>query len=88
MHIHRTLSVALVIIWSAVSVSCSYGKGPCKKPAIRKEWRAFRTEEKAEWIRAVNVRVNIFPTLAVLLKRYSGHSACPTSLMTRLWPRP
>ncbi|KAN0118256.1 Di-copper centre-containing protein [Russula decolorans] len=54
MHIHRTLSVALVIIWSAVAVSCSYGKGPCTKPVVRKEWRAFSTTEKTEWIRAVN----------------------------------
>ncbi|KAI0277803.1 hypothetical protein BGY98DRAFT_1176911 [Russula aff. rugulosa BPL654] len=55
MHLHRTLSVVLVFIWSAVGVSCSYGnKGPCTNPVVRKEWRAFSTNEKAEWIRAVN----------------------------------
>ena len=64
MHIHRTLAVALVIIWSAVGVSCSYGKGPCTKPVVRKEWRAFSTEQKAEWISAVNVRMRIPLTLA------------------------
>ncbi len=63
MHIHRTLSVALVIIWSAVGVSCSYGKGPCTKPTVRKEWRAFTTMEKAEWIRSVNVRMRDLPRI-------------------------
>ena len=83
MHFHKTLSVALVIIWSAVGVSCSYGKGSCTKPVVRKEWRAFRAEEKAEWIRAVNVRMRFSLALAVILTPYSGYSACPTSLMTR-----
>jgi tyrosinase len=76
MHIHRTLSVALVIIWSTVGVSCSYGKGPCTKPAVRKEWRAFSTKEKAEWIRAVNVRMRISLVLAVILRRYSSWLQC------------
>ena len=66
MHIHRTLSVALVIIWSAVGVSCSYGRRPCTKPAVRREWRAFTNKEKAEWIRAVNVRIRISLALAVI----------------------
>ncbi|KAN0111711.1 Di-copper centre-containing protein [Russula decolorans] len=48
------LSIALVFVWSVVGVSCSYGPGPCTKPAVRKEWRAFSASEKAEWIRAVN----------------------------------
>ena len=84
MHFHRTLSVALAIIWSAVSVSCSYGKGSCTRPVVRKEWRAFCAEEKAEWIRAVNVRMRFSLALAVILRRCSAYSACPTSLMTRL----
>jgi hypothetical protein len=88
MHIHSTLSVALVIIWSIAGVSCSYGRGPCTKPAVRKEWRAFSTMEKAEWIRAVNVRMRISLTLAAILRRYSGYSACPTSPTTRLCPHP
>ena len=67
MHLHRTLSVVLVFIWSAVGVSCSYGnKGPCTNPVVRKEWRAFSTNEKAEWIRAVNVRMRILPRIGCL----------------------
>ena len=88
MHIQRTLSVALVIIWSAVGVSCSYGKGPCTKPAVRKEWRAFSTQEKTEWIHAVNVRMRITLALAVVLRRYFGYSAYPTCLITLLWCHP
>jgi hypothetical protein len=36
-------------------------------PAVRREWRAFSTEEKAEWIRAVNVRIDAHLTLVVFL---------------------
>ncbi|KAF8495782.1 Di-copper centre-containing protein [Russula emetica] len=54
MFVNGVLSVALVILLSAQRVSCSYDPCPCTKPAVRKEWRAFSTEEKAEWIRAVN----------------------------------
>jgi hypothetical protein len=35
---------------------------------IRREWRAFTTEEKADWIRAINVRIDARLTLVVLLK--------------------
>ncbi|KAH9986888.1 Di-copper centre-containing protein [Russula compacta] len=51
---HRIFSVALAIIWSAVGVSCSYPKGTCTEPVVRREWRTFCAQEKAEWIRAVN----------------------------------
>jgi hypothetical protein len=70
MQVASILSVALGIIWSTVGVSCSYGPGPCTKPAVRKEWRAFSTSEKAEWIRAVNVRMSIFLTSTVTSKRF------------------
>ncbi|KAF8470986.1 Di-copper centre-containing protein [Russula ochroleuca] len=52
MFVYKLLSIALAFLWSALAVSCSY-ECPCIKPAIRREWRAFTTEEKAEWIRAV-----------------------------------
>ncbi|KAF8470981.1 Di-copper centre-containing protein [Russula ochroleuca] len=54
MFAYKLLSVTLAFLWSALAVSCSYEKCPCTKPAIRREWRAFTTEEKAEWIRAIN----------------------------------
>ncbi|KAF8477673.1 Di-copper centre-containing protein [Russula ochroleuca] len=44
------LSAALVVLWSAVGL-CALS--PCKNPQVRREWRAFSTDEKAEWIRAV-----------------------------------
>ena len=67
MFAHKGFSVALAILLSAVVVSCSYDPypSPCTEPAIRKEWRAFSTEEKAEWIRAVNVRIVTPPALVV-----------------------
>jgi hypothetical protein len=58
MFAHKILSVALAISRSVVGVSCSYDPCPCTKPVIRREWRAFSTKEKAEWIRAVNVRMD------------------------------
>ena len=58
MIVRKGLSVALAILWSTVCVFCSYGPRPCTKPAVRREWRAFSTEEKAEWIRAIKVRID------------------------------
>src|SRR6267154_1295447 len=60
MFVLKSLSVALVILWSTICVFCSYdpGPSPCTKPTVRREWRAFSTEEKAEWIRAINVRID------------------------------
>jgi tyrosinase len=59
MFVRQPFFVALAILWSAVVVSCSYVPypSPCTEPTIRKEWRALSTEEKTEWIRAVNVRI-------------------------------
>ncbi len=70
MSVRKTLSVALAILWSVVGVSCSYDPEPylCTKPSIRREWRAFSTQEKAEWIRAVNVRMESPLASVVLLK--------------------
>lgn len=60
MLVHRIFSVALAILWSALGVSCSYEPScPCTKPAVRKEWRTFSTEQKEEWIGAVNVSIDI-----------------------------
>jgi len=83
MQVAGILSIALVFIWSAVGVSCSYGPGPCTNPAVRKEWRAFSASEKAEWIRAVNVRMGHLPRNGSFRSGF-GCSACLTCLMTRL----
>ncbi|KAF8470979.1 Di-copper centre-containing protein [Russula ochroleuca] len=55
MSFYKLLSVSLAFLWSVMAVSCSCEKCYCTKPAIRREWRAFTTEEKAEWIRAINL---------------------------------
>jgi hypothetical protein len=70
MFVYKILSVALAFLGSALRVSCSssYDECPCTKPAVRREWRAFSTEEKAEWIRAIKVRIYTHLTSAVLLK--------------------
>ncbi|KAI9436424.1 Di-copper centre-containing protein [Lactarius indigo] len=47
----RVLFVSLAI---ASSVVGALSKKSCTKPSVRKEWRAFSTQEKAAWIRAVN----------------------------------
>ena len=71
MSVNKILSIALAILWCAVGVSCSYDPCPCTKPAVRREWRTFSTEEKVEWIRAVNVSIDTLLRLVILLKRYS-----------------
>ena len=58
MYFYKLLCVSLAILLSALAVSCSFEKCPCTKPAIRREWRALTTEEKADWICAVNVRID------------------------------
>jgi len=81
MFIHKVFSVALAILWSSVVVSCSYDPypSPCTEPAIRKEWRAFRTEEKTEWIRAVNVRI-VTPITSVLFLKMIFRIQCLSKL--------
>jgi hypothetical protein len=68
MFVYNLLSVALAFLWSALAVSCAYIKNPCSNPVVRQEWRALSTDEKAEWIRAVDVRIDDGLTLIILLK--------------------
>ena len=88
MLVRKILSSALAILWSAIGVSCSYDPCLCTKPAVRKEWRALSTEEKVEWIRAVNVHMTSPLKSVVLLKQHTYSSACRSYLMTRLWHHP
>lgn len=46
---------SLAILCSVVGASSTYEKKACIKPAVRKEWRVLSSQEKTEWIRAVNV---------------------------------
>jgi hypothetical protein len=77
------LSVALVVLWSAVAW-CD-----CSAPQVRREWRSFSSDEKVAWLNAIKVRKDTFHTsltLAIMLKRYPDCSAWQTSLMTQLCP--
>ena len=56
------LSVLLVFL---TIVSLVVGT-PCTKPSIRKEWRAFSTQEKTAWIRALNVRMKLTALFSVV----------------------
>jgi hypothetical protein len=67
MLVYKLLSVALAFLLSVLRVSCSYEECPCTKPKVRREWRAFSRDEKAEWIRAINVRIDTPLTLITLL---------------------
>lgn len=69
MFTNKALSVALAIFWSIVGVSCSYDPYPCTNPAVRREWRTFSTKEKAEWIRAINVRSEALLISIMMLNR-------------------
>jgi hypothetical protein len=88
MFVLRLFYVTLAILWSAGAVSCFYKPYSCKKPAIRREWRALTTNQKAEWIRAVNVRRSLSPHMVAMLMPSSGRSACHTCPMTLLWRHP
>ena len=57
MLVYKLLSNALAFFSSALQMSL-YEECSCTKPVIRREWRAFSTDEKAEWIRAINVRID------------------------------
>lgn len=52
----KVFSVSLAILCSVVGAPSTLEKKACIKPTVRKEWRALNTQEKTEWIRAVNVR--------------------------------
>ena len=56
MLILRRFFLTLAVLCLLVGASSTYKRNTCVEPAVRKEWRALSTEEKAEWIRAVNVR--------------------------------
>lgn len=67
MLIPTVLSIAVLVLWSAVGL-CN--PCHCKEPEVRREWRALSADEKADWIRAVKVRLDTSPSLAVILKHY------------------
>ena len=72
MFVLRLFSLALATFWPAVDQLHPDldNDSSCTKPVIRREWRAFSTHEKTEWIRAVNVR-----SIATLgIDRYYAHS--------------
>lgn len=51
----------------------------CESPGIRREWRALSTNERAEWIEAVNVR--FFSSISsVILEIKSTGSVCRRNL--------
>jgi hypothetical protein len=53
-------------------VSVVAGNNSCQKPRVRREWRSLELDERADWIRAVNVCVSVvlslFKTLTTYLK--------------------
>lgn len=78
----RGLFVSLTILCSLAGVSSTHTKTTCLEPAVRKEWRALSTEEKAEWIRAINV-CNVTVQVLRGLNRFDN-SACHVCRMIRL----
>ena len=71
MLVYNLLSVALAFLWSVQAVSSLYirtSPSPtCTNPVVRREWRTISTDEKADWIRAMNVRKDDGLALIVLL---------------------
>jgi hypothetical protein len=55
----RVLFASLALISSAVGAPSAHKRGECHNPSVRREWRAFSSQEKAAWIQAVNVRVKL-----------------------------
>jgi len=45
-----------LVLSVAGAPSCARTKA-CTKPSVRKEWRALKSQEKAAWIKAVNVHL-------------------------------
>lgn len=66
----RVLFASLALISSAVGApSSAFKRGGCDNPSVRREWRAFSSQEKAAWIQAVLVRVQFTVPTAAWSKR-------------------
>jgi len=50
----RVLFASLAIISSTFGTPSTHKGGACSNPPVRREWRAFTSQEKAAWIRAIN----------------------------------
>ena len=49
--------VARFILFVGAAVASVRAQPVCSNPSVRREWRALSTDEKAEWIWAVKVRI-------------------------------
>lgn len=77
MLILSVLSIFLAVIPLVVGI-------PCTNPSVRKEWRAFNTQEKTAWIQAVTVRVKRHCTGFRGSVNGVAFSACQSCHTTRL----
>jgi len=51
------LATGVFSFFLTLVLSLAAAPSPCIKPSVRKEWRALEAQEKAAWIKAVNVRL-------------------------------
>ena len=52
---HNMLSSVALAAAALATLSSPAYAAECITPSVRREWRQFSTEQKAEWISAVNV---------------------------------
>jgi len=57
--------IALLVFITCFRVALA-AKGECVQPTIRREWRTLSDDERAEWITAVKVHINVLPVCSVL----------------------
>jgi len=50
-------NVARFVLFCGAAVASVRAAAHCSNPGVRKEWRTLSTDERAEWITAVNVRL-------------------------------
>jgi len=53
-----TASIARFILVVGAAVA-SVRATLCENPSVRREWRALSVDERAQWIKAINVRLSL-----------------------------
>ena len=51
------LAAGAFCLFLTLVLSVAAAPSACTKPSVRKEWRALEAQEKAAWIKAVNVHL-------------------------------
>lgn len=66
-------NVARFVLLCGAAVASVRAATYCSNPGVRKEWRTLSTDERAEWIAAVNVRLYLS---SLSYSKFKHHCQC------------